>query len=268
MGRLLAVLIASGLIATAVATAAADPATTAQADVADIEAVWGFSGGQIAYTNNGDGTYTGKVIRPTTLAQCEHPTGEEIDTGLTRQPDGQWFGRHQWFTGSCTPTEQRGNTAFRVLSKPDGAKFLRICFASDQQQDVQPTIAPDGTPANASGPCSDSELISALPAAKPVINDIATLPSSKKCRSRRNFRIRLKEPRGDALASAKVYVNRKLVKTQKSGRLTAPVDLRGLPKGRYTVRIIATTVLGKTIKGTRKYRTCAKRKRTGGNIRI
>jgi len=39
-------------------------------------------------------------------------------------------------------------------------------------------------------------------------------------------------------------------------RLTAPVDLRNLPRGRYTVKIAATTASGRVVQGTRRYRTC------------
>jgi len=41
------------------------------------------------------------------------------------------------------------------------------------------------------------------------------------------------------------------------------VDLRGLPKGTFFVRITALTTTGETIKGTRKYRTCRGRLRGG-----
>ena len=41
------------------------------------------------------------------------------------------------------------------------------------------------------------------------------------------------------------------------------VDLRGLVKGRFPVKITALTTTGRTIKGTRHYRTCAGRLRGG-----
>ena len=41
------------------------------------------------------------------------------------------------------------------------------------------------------------------------------------------------------------------------------VDLRGLPKGRFTVNITALTTTAKTIKGRRNYRTCSARLRGG-----
>ncbi len=233
---------------------------------ADIEAVWSFSGGQVAVQAQGDGTFLGTVIRPTTLAVCAHPTGEQMWTGVVAQPDGQYFGKHQYYSNAdCSPIE-RGNTAYRVLAKPDGARFLRVCFAAPEDVGVQPTIAPDGTAASDSDGCVDSDLVSPLPAGKPKLETVATLPKQgkKKCLSRRSFKIRLREPSGDALKSAEVFLNGKRIQVRRGERLTAPINLKGLPKGRYTVKIVAKTVLGKTIQGKRKYRTCAK-KRRGGN---
>jgi len=88
------------------------------------------------------------------------------------------------------------------------------------------------------------------------------LPSTRRCVSRRNFRIRLREPKGIKIRRATVKVDGKLVATRKGKRVTAPVDLRGLPKGRFKVEIRVTTTTGRVIKGTRKYRTCATRKKS------
>jgi plastocyanin len=87
-----------------------------------------------------------------------------------------------------------------------------------------------------------------------------------KCASRRKFQIRLRHPDGIRFRSARVSVNGKPVKVVKRtirGRLryTALVDLRGLPRGTYATRIAAVTASGRAVRGTRTYRTCA-RKRT------
>lgn len=233
---------------------------------ADIEAVWSFSGGQVAVQAQSDGSFLGTVIRQTTFATCPHKNGEQMWTEVRAQPDGQYFGKHVWYNNAdCSPTANRGNTAYRVLTKPDGAKFLRVCFAGPENPELQPSIAADGSSTNTTTDCSDSDLVSPLPQSKPAVTTISNLPSTRKCRSKRSFRIRLKEPPGDALKEARVYVNNKRVGPVRIGeRLTAPVDLRNLPRGRYTVKITAKTVLGKTISGSRKYRTCA-RKRSGSN---
>lgn len=212
-----------------------------------------------------DGSFDGTVVRATSLSHCTHPVGEVMWDEVRAQSDGSYWGRHQWFRSSTCETIGRGNTAFRVLAKPDGARFLRVCFADEDEPAIQPTIAADGSSANATQGCADSDLVSELPQGTPPLQQVATLPSTKRCVSKRVFRIRLKEPRGDALKSAVVYLNGKVVARRDGTRLTAPIDLRGLPKGRYTVRIVAVTHLGRTIKGTRKYRTCARKRRSGGS---
>jgi hypothetical protein len=234
---------------------------------ADIEAVWSFTGGEVAVQPSGDGSFTGTIISPTRFSECEHAVGERMWSGVRAQPDGSYWGGHQWFrTSDCSPIPERGNTAFRVMAREDGSRFLRVCFAAPESPELQPTIAPDGSSANTTAGCSDSDFVSP-PAAPPKFREVVKLPKQGKkgCVSRRSFRIRLREPKGDALASAVVFVNGKRVKAVRGERLTARVDLRGLPKGRYKVRIVARTVLGRTMRGTRRYRTCVpSRKSTAG----
>jgi hypothetical protein len=76
------------------------------------------------------------------------------------------------------------------------------------------------------------------------------------CRSRRSFTIRLREPKRGRLVAARVYVNGKRVRVVKGKRLRARINLVGLPKGRYTVRVVAITSTGRRVTETRRYRTC------------
>lgn len=120
---------------------------------------------------------------------------------------------------------------------------------------VAPTAAP--TPAPTAAPTTAPAV-----APPPTFATVVTLPTARRCVSRRRFRIRLVEPKGDAIRDATVHVNGKRVKVVKGSRLRAPVNLRGLPKGRFTVRITVRTTGGKTIKGTRRYRTCVPKKKS------
>jgi hypothetical protein len=89
------------------------------------------------------------------------------------------------------------------------------------------------------------------------------LPSARRCVSRRRFAIRLRQPRGVRIRSAVVTVSgRRTTARRQGGRFVATVDLRGLRRGRFTVQIVITTTSGKTISGSRRYRTCAPRRRT------
>jgi hypothetical protein len=87
------------------------------------------------------------------------------------------------------------------------------------------------------------------------------LPPGSRCASRRSFRIRLRAPRGDALRSARVYVNGRRVRVVSGKRLRAPVDLRGLPKRTVRVTVMGRTRRGRTIRRTRTYHTCVAKRR-------
>lgn len=257
-----------GLAAGIAAAALAAPASADAA--ADIEGAWSFEAGVVVVRPAGDGSFTGTIVRETRFTDCPHVVGEVMWANLRRQPDGQYWGGHQWFDGTtCAPLPTRGNTAFRVLRNAAGAAFLRVCFAPPERLDRQPTIAPDGSSPDAAPDCHDSALV-APPAPPPRFTDTVVLPRQgrKRCLSRRSFRIRLREPRNDRLLSASVFVNGRRVRVVTGERLTAGVNLTGLPKGRYTVRITVRTVLGRTISGTRRYRTCAPKRQGSGKIRV
>ncbi len=111
---------------------------------------------------------------------------------------------------------------------------------------VQPVVQPGGGAADAGTP--------GVPAGQ--------LGAPAVCVSVRNFRIRIRAPRGASIIGASVTVNGKPVdvraEPQRYGyRFTAPVDLRGLPKGTYEVQIKARAADGRILRGSRRYRTCA-----------
>jgi len=88
-------------------------------------------------------------------------------------------------------------------------------------------------------------------------------PTFKECLSQRNFIIRLREVGGVHLQSATVTVNGKATAVAPRTidgrrRLTARVDLRGLPRGQYVVEITARTTKGGLVHGRRLYMTCSK----------
>ncbi len=120
------------------------------------------------------------------------------------------------------------------------------------------------------------------PATGPHITDATitpaqafSLPSNRQCVSRRNFRIRLKRPGSVRYIAAKVTVNGRQVRVTVANeqyrtirgqiltrrRLTARVDLRGLPKGTFRVGITAITKSLRAIRDARVYRTCEPKRR-------
>ena len=141
-------------------------------------------------------------------------------------------------------------------------------FARRVPYDVGGTATPTATatPAPTTQPPAATPVPIATPVPtpaarkKPTLNAVAVLPSTRRCVSRRKFRIRLRHPPGARVKSAVVRVNGKRVATRRGRRITAPVNLRGLPKGRFTVRITVKLADGRTVNGTRRYRTCTPRK--------
>ena len=91
----------------------------------------------------------------------------------------------------------------------------------------------------------------------------ARLPSARRCLSRRVFRIHLRRPakRLGRVKTVRVTVNGKRVKVRRGKRLSARVDLRGMPKGTVRVMITVRTTKGRTLRSARTYRTCVPRKK-------
>jgi hypothetical protein len=80
--------------------------------------------------------------------------------------------------------------------------------------------------------------------------------------SRRYFRIKLRKRFWPTIAAVTVKMPRvtRVLRRRPWGTI---VDLRGLPKGRFVVRITALTTTARTIRGTRTYRTCRGKLRGG-----
>jgi hypothetical protein len=91
---------------------------------------------------------------------------------------------------------------------------------------------------------------------------IVSLPSARRCVSRRRLRITLRAPAGTSLRSATVRIGK-----GRTHRLTgnalrgAAVNLSGLPKGRYVVVVRLVAADGRSATLRRTYRTCAKKAR-------
>ena len=101
---------------------------------------------------------------------------------------------------------------------------------------------------------------------KPSFGTVVGLPSTKKCVSKRKFRIHIRQPGGIKIQTALVFLNGKKIRVFKAKffrrlRHAATVNLRGLPKGTFKVRIVVLTSAGDTLKGTRKYHTCTKKRK-------
>lgn len=198
---------------------------------------------------------------------------------------------HPGDTLTCSDGTWSGATFFAYAWRRDG---VEIAGASSAQYpvtegDVGHVLDCRVTATNASGPAAQLSSNSVAPTAAPVApeptppapasatlattatgttepatisaSQVIALPSTKACVSRRSFRIRLRAPSGVTIAKAAVFVNGRRVDVVKGKRLSAPVNLKGLPRGRFTVKITVTTTTGRTVTDTRRYRTCAPKRR-------
>lgn len=271
-------LVTALLIAVGIGVASAGAVSSSSSG---IEGVWEFSGGQIAIQPSAGGTFTGTVVAATKFAECVHPVPQQIWTEMKLQPDGSYWGLHQWYFSSsnCTLNPTLGPTAWRMLEGTDGSHYLRVCLSSPGT--TQPTIAASGAPNSPAEyaayhvtyGCYDSALTAPLPnpgagssgkAGSGVAGSKETLtfsPSNKKCLSLRLFKIHLLEPQYDPLKTVSITIGgRKIASVHKGDYVVAAIDLKGLPKGAFTIKIKAVTVLGNHLADSRTYHTCAKKK--------
>lgn len=244
------------LLALALVLASAAPAA-AQRPLSPVEGIWSFLGGQVAIERQEDGSFLGTVIRRTNFGICRQEIGERLWIDLRLQNDGSYWGEHQFFrTGdNCEVVPERGNVAFRVIN-PGGQTYLRVCIASPDT-DAQPKIAEDGSSQDATAGCRDANFKDLLPMKEARLKHILRMPG-KRCVKRRRFGIGLKHPVGDAVTDAKVRLNGQKVRVViRRGLPRAKIDLRGLRRGRYRLKVVARTARGEIIKGARRFRNCS-----------
>lgn len=248
----LAALIAVLALLSAGASAASTPS---------IEGVWAFIGGEIAIQPEGGGKYDGIVESPTTFASCVHPVGQEIWSEITPQSDGSFWGLHQWYKdegGNCSIIPTRGKAAYRVLETKTGSRYLLVCL-SDPGSTSQPTI-PAGSTKGVGATAGCTESLMTAPLASSAVGSfksVVSLPSNKQCLSVRKFNIHIRNAKLDPFKTVSVTLNKRRVKAVLKGSVyVATVNLKGLPKGAFTVKIKATTFRGNHVAGSRTYHTC------------
>lgn len=245
--------LATALSALALGAVFAPPATAAP----DIEGVWSFTGGAVGVQALGDGSLQGTVLSPTTFASCEHPVGQVMWTSMTPQPDGSYWGKHQWYIGDCVLDPVLGLTAWRVLTRADGSRVLKVCF-SNPGDASQPQIAADGTATGATYKCSESAALGPLPGSQASFGSFVSTPGAGPCVSRRSLKIFLRKPKYDPLRELIVRVRGKKVADLEGKSLgRRSLRLTGLPEGTFKLKIVALTVLGKRYQGVRTYHACA-----------
>jgi hypothetical protein len=114
-----------------------------------------------------------------------------------------------------------------------------------------PTAVPQATPAPVTPTATPT------PTASVRAEDVVALPSAKSCVSRRKFAIRVRAANGVVVKTTTVYVNGRKAGTGRGSR--AVISLRGLPRGKVKVKVVAVLSDGRRLTLSRTYRTCTTR---------
>lgn len=233
--------------------------TASAQSTSDFANVWSFNGGEVGVVKNPDKSFTGIVVRATRTGSCVHPIGEKIWTGARLGANLSWSGQHVWFlTGPCRLAPATGNTTWKIFKNTNGKTFLRGCYANWARPDIVPTFAgADGvcTPDFASikdltvGSTIDSDYVASR---KGTFKAIAKFPKSK-CLGK-TLKLKFADPPTDALSTVKVSAG-KFKKTLTRASLSLNLKI-AKGSGKVKVGVVAKTLLGHTIKGSKTYRTC------------
>jgi hypothetical protein len=137
----------------------------------------------------------------------------------------------------------------RVDPPPAGGEYIGVFRIGT------PPAQPVTQPPTTTQPVQTATTSSAAPLPqRPIV-----VPS-RTCRSRRSLRIRLRTGRRRSerspIVSTRVTVNGRRVQARRNG---ATVNLRNLPRGRYTVVIRLRLADGGTVRDVRRYRTCTRK---------
>jgi hypothetical protein len=181
--------------------------------------------------------------------------GKSVTSPFRLTPEGQALGFQDSTNGIGTNDDINCCPTHNSFQEPAAGSALQVAERDGANPPAPETLFADGT-------ISGGTIVK-----KPTFGQVVKLPSNRKCVSRRKFRIRIRQPGGIKIQTALVFVNGKRVATVKrkifkKQRTTAKVNLRGLPAGTFKVRIVVLTTDGATLKGTRKYKTCAKKRRS------
>lgn len=128
---------------------------------------------------------------------------------------------------------------------------------SDAEGDAAPTVG--------LGPLSLSGCGSRGPVQAgigPKINPGKVIPLPKPapgCTKKRSLSFKVKPPQGTTVTKVTVKITGHKLKTYKGKSAMSKLELRGLPKGNYSVTVKVTLNDGSTASLTRRYKTCATR---------
>ena len=128
----------------------------------------------------------------------------------------------------------------------------------DQRGEPRPGIAGRGCDVGAyeyQAPVTKEEPKAPAPTPPPATGVLGVTIASPVCASKRQLTIHVQNAKRFGIVSAVIRVNGKISKLVR-GHLSTGINLVGLPKGTFTVSIVAHTRSGQTLHGKRVYHTC------------
>jgi spore coat-associated protein N len=190
----------------------------------------------------------------------------EVALGLL--PGGQ---RRDFLVSAGLPASGTGN-AYQGAALSLGLEWGAVAMATPTPTPTPEAPTPPAPPAPSAGGGAATQgttgtapVLPATGARGAVANvapEVLGLPGAKACLSRRKFAIRVRAPRGSAVARAIVKVaSKKPVKVNGRGRrkVDAIVDLRRLSGKKVLVRIDVRATDGRSYRSQRTYKICAGR---------
>ena len=202
--------------------------------------------GNMWFTQGGFGAEPGVgCIVPTGQIELQHePTLGGDPEGITVDDGSIWF------------TERQAERLSQLEPVACGAKPPTIIAPPPNSGTATSPSTGTTTPTTATTPPKGS-----TPPTPPLAS-VLGLPSAQQCLSKRELLVHVHAPPGQQLLSVKLSLAGKVLRAEsftkgKSNKVPPTlVDLRGLPKGTFTLTIIVKTKDGKTYRATRTYHTC------------
>jgi hypothetical protein len=93
-----------------------------------------------------------------------------------------------------------------------------------------------------------------------TIDTVSGQARNRKCLVRNRLAIRLRQRGRIRLKRVAVYVKGRYRKTVRNRRVTAPIVIRRVPRGKFTVKLVARTTKGRKLTAKKRFRNCQRRR--------
>lgn len=181
----------------------------------------------------------------TVTASVQNATGEAIEGAKVHFDVVS--GPNEGTTGEAA-TSSTGKAQFTYNSSKAGTDKIVAAFTNSAETKFESNAVSETWNAAAAAPAASTASSGTLA--------FTAKEATKGCTSKRDFLIHIQHAKQLGIASAVVSVDGHSKKTLMGKHLYTTIDLAGLPKGTFTVEIVAHLRSGRTVHGKRVYHTC------------